>query len=77
MISTPCLLIIILPHIETLDILNGSPSRNGEDHALSEGLVAARAYVQHSGSSLTSLGLAHCSFTLHDLGMLLDLLRQG
>ncbi len=38
---------------------------------------AARAYVQHSGSTLTSLGLTHCSFTLHDLGMLLDLLRRG
>ncbi len=63
--------------LQHTNILNGSSSRNGEELASSEGLDAARAYVQHSGSSLTSLGLTHCSFTLHDLGMLLDRLWQG
>jgi len=43
----------------------------------SEGLDAARAFSQHSGSTLTSLSMAHCSFTLHDLGMLLDVLGQA
>jgi hypothetical protein len=67
----------VLPHLETLNLLNGSSSRNGQQLASSEGLDAARAYLQHSGSTLTRLGLTHCSFTLHDLGMLLDLLGQG
>jgi hypothetical protein len=67
----------VLPHLETLDILNGSPTRSGQELASRDGLDAARAYVQHSASTLTSLSLAHCSFTLHDLGMLLDLLGQG
>ncbi|KIL62020.1 hypothetical protein M378DRAFT_807280 [Amanita muscaria Koide BX008] len=67
------LLLPVLPHLETLNILNG-PS---QELASSEGLHAARAYVQHSGSTLTSLSLKHCSFTLHDLGMLLDLLGRG
>lgn len=71
------LLLPVLPHLETLNILSGSSSRNGQELASSEGLYAARAYVQHSGSTLTSLSLRHCSFTLHDLCMLLDLLGRG
>jgi len=71
------LVLPVLPHLETLNILNGSSSRNSQELTSSEGLDAARAYVQHSGSTLTSLGLTHGSFTLHDLGMLLDLLGQG
>lgn len=38
------------------------------------GLDGARAYVQHSRNTLTCVNLMHCSFSLHDLGMLLDLL---
>jgi len=71
------LLLPVLPHLETLNILRRPSSRKSEELASSEGLDAARAYIQHSGSTLTSLGLTHCSFTLHDLGMLLDLLRRG
>jgi hypothetical protein len=67
----------VLPNLETLHILNGSSSQDGQKLASSECLDAARAYVQHSGSALTSLCLTHGSFTLHDLGILLDLLRQG
>jgi len=71
------LVVPVLPHLETLNILNGSSSRNGEGLASSECLDVARAYVQHSGSTLTSLSLTHGSFTLHDLGILLDFLGQG
>ena len=71
------LLLPVLPHLESLHVLNGSSSRGEQELASSEGLDAARAYVQHSGRSLIHLGLTHCSFTLHDLGMLLDLLKRG
>ncbi|KIM81879.1 hypothetical protein PILCRDRAFT_8529 [Piloderma croceum F 1598] len=71
------LLLPVLPHLKTLNILNGSSSQNGQELASSEGLDAAPVYVQHSGRTLTSLGLTHCSFTLHDLSMLLDLLGRG
>ena len=69
--------LLVLPNLETLNILNGSSSPGGQELASSECLDAARAYVQHSGSTLTSLSLTHGSFTLHDLGMLLDLFGQG
>ena len=46
---------------------------NRKELASLRGLDAVRAYVQHSGS----LNLTHCSFTLHDLGILLDLLLRG
>jgi len=44
---------------------------NRKELASRRGLDAVGAYVQHSGS----LSLTHCSFTLHDLGILLDLVR--
>ncbi|KIJ08757.1 hypothetical protein PAXINDRAFT_18117 [Paxillus involutus ATCC 200175] len=71
-------LLPVLPHLETLDIINGTsyPTRKGHLTS-SEGLDAARAYIRHSWGTLTSLSLAHCSFTLHDLGILLDLLGRG
>lgn len=70
-------LIPVLPHLETLNILNGSSSsENDQELSSSEGLNTARVYIQHSGSALTSLGLTHCFFNLHDLGLLLDLLVQ-
>ena len=43
----------------------------------SGGLDAARAYIQHSSSTLATLNLRHCTFTLHDLSILLDLLERG
>ncbi|KIJ12477.1 hypothetical protein PAXINDRAFT_101193 [Paxillus involutus ATCC 200175] len=67
----------VLPHLESLNILDGSSSPNGQELTSNQGLDAARAYVQHSGSTLTSLDLMHCSFTLHDLGTLLDILGRG
>jgi len=71
-------LLPVFPHLETLDIINGTsyPTRKGHLTS-SEGLDAARAYIRHSWGTLTSLSLAHCSFTLHDLGILLDLLGRG
>ena len=67
----------VLPHLETLNIRSGSSYRNIPELASSEGLDAARGYIQHSTGALTTLGLTHCSFTLHDLGMLLDFLGRG
>jgi hypothetical protein len=63
----------ILPHLETLEF---KYTDIGEVTS-SEGLDAVRAFSQHSGSTLTSLSMAHCSFTLHDLSMLLDVLGQA
>ena len=67
----------VLPHLETLNIRSGSSYRNIPELASSEGLDAARGYIQHSTGTLTTLGLTHCSFTLRDLGMLLDFLGRG
>jgi len=67
----------VLPHLETLNIRSGSSYRNIQESASSEGLDAARDYIQHSRGTLTTLGLTHCSFTLHDLSMLLDFLGRG
>jgi len=66
------LLLPVLPHLETLNIHNGSLSRNGQELASTKGLDVAWAYAQHSRSNLKSLSLTHCSLTLHDLGMLLN-----
>jgi hypothetical protein len=70
-------LLPVLPHLESLSIIDRPSFWNVQKLTSSEGLDVARAYIQHSGSTLTSLGLTHCSFTLHDLGMLLDLLGRG
>jgi hypothetical protein len=78
--STPSLYAsqsLVLPHLETLGILKVDSPWDREELTSSEGFHAIRAYIQHSGSTLTSLSLTHCSFTLHDLGILLDLLEQG
>ena len=72
-IASKSLLLPILPHLESLNILN----RKCEELASGEGLDAARAYVQPCRSTLTCLGLTQCSFTLRDLGMLLDLFGRG
>ena len=66
----------VLPHLETLNILRLESHWNCQGLASREGLDVVRAYVQHS-STLTSLSLAHCPFTLRDLGILLDLLGRG
>jgi hypothetical protein len=63
----------VLPHLETLIISKVEASRRSEELASHE---AVRAYVQHSGSTLTSLTLTHGSFALHDLGIFLDLLGR-
>jgi len=67
----------VLPHLETLELKNALTFSNTIDVTSSEGLDAVLAFCQHSGSTLTSLSLAHCSFTLHDLGMLLDVLGRA
>ena len=71
------LLLPVLPHLETLNIQNGRSYRNAQELTSCEGLDAARAYIQHSRGTLTTLNLRHCTFTLYDLGILLDLLRRG
>ena len=73
----PKLLLPVLPHLESLNILDSSSFGHRQELPSPEGLDAARVYVQHSRNTLTSLGLTHCSFSLHDLGMLLDLLWNG
>jgi hypothetical protein len=64
----------VLPHLETLDLINGSSSQTARSQELTstEGVDAAWAYVQHSRSTLESLCLTNCSLTLHGLGMLLE-----
>ena len=62
----------VLPYLESLHILDGSSFRLNQQLPSREGLDAARVFVQHSRSTLTSLGLTHCLFNLHDLGTLLD-----
>src|SRR6266545_3484875 len=70
-------LLPVLSYLESLNIAHGSSYRNRQELVSREGLDAARAYVQHSRSTLTIFGLTHCSFTLHDLGMLLGILGRG
>ena len=67
----------VLPHLEILNIGSGSSYRNIRELASTEGLDAAKAYIQHSRGTLTTLGLTHCSFTLRDLSMLLDFFGRG
>ena len=76
-IASKSRLLPVLPHLKSLNILNNSSFRQPQELPSSEGLDAARVYIQHSRSTLTSLGLTHCSFSLHDLGILLDLLGRG
>ena len=64
----------VLPHLETLDLINGSSSQTARSQELAstEGVDVAWAYVQHSRNTLESLCLTNCSLTLHGLGMLLE-----
>jgi hypothetical protein len=66
----------VLPHLETLNLHNGSICRCGYEFASTRGLDLAWAYAQHSRSTLESLSLTNCSLTLYDLGRLLDRLGQ-
>ncbi len=75
--ASKLLLIPVLPHLESLNILDSSSFQHRQALPSPEGLDTARVYVQPSRSTLTSLGLTHCSFSLHDLGILLDLLGRG
>jgi len=70
-------LLPVLPHLETLNIQHGGSYRNIHTLTSSEGLDAAWAYIQHSSGTLATLNLRHCTFTLHDLSILLDLLGRG
>jgi hypothetical protein len=63
----------VLPHLKSLSVKD---SADHHEVASEEGLDAARNNVQHSGNTLTSLGLTHCSFTLYELGTVLDLLAR-
>ena len=76
-IAFKSLLVPILPRLESLNILSNPKYRKREEAASGEGLDGALAYVQHSRSTLTSLGLTQCSFTLRDLGTLLDFFGRG
>ena len=67
----------VLPHLKTLEFKYTSSFLNIRDVTSSEGLDAVLPFCQHSGSTLTSLSMAHCSFTLHDLGVLLDGLARA
>ena len=54
--ASKSLLLTVLPHLESLNIQNGSSYRKREEWASQEALDTARAHVQHSTSTLTSLG---------------------
>ena len=58
---------------------NSQCPKNGRILELSsrQGLHSVRPFVQHSGSTLAGLSLTRCSFSFHDLGVLLDLLARG
>ena len=70
-------LLPVLPHLETLNVQHGRSYRNRQALTSSEGLDAVWAYLQHTSGTLATLNLRHCTFTLHDLSILLDLLGQG
>ena len=71
------LLLPVLPHLETLNVQDGRSCRNRHALTSSEGLDTAWAYIQNSSGTLATLNLRHCTFTLHDLSILLDLLERG
>ncbi len=68
--------LLVLPHLETLNLHNGSICRCGYEFSSTKCLDLAWAYAQHSRSTLKSLSLTNCSLTLYDLGRLLDRLGQ-
>ena len=58
----------VLPHLETLEFKYASWFPNFRGVTSSEGLDTVLAFCQYSGSTLSSLSMAPCSFTLASLG---------